>query len=324
MAVPFRFTIDSNVVAEVGGVRLYDLHTDVDAICRAHEAVAPLARRLGVAPPRPGLAGCTYVHASTLGCEVVITPQSAEPWAGPCISTPEQIDDLREPDDYLAAGIVPGRLALAAKLKRRCPGASDKIGHDLEGPVTTAVLIMGQDFFMLPYDDPARAHRLLEFVTRSAINYVKILRAHQRPPLTGGWQSMPDDFAGMFGPVQFAEFVVPYWNMLFEGLEAEQRGVHSELLRPEHLRYLTDVKLDVYDPGVNQYLTAEAVQRHCPVAYQLRLWPAQVRDHSAGELVKMYRRLASFEPVSIEFGLFDLAEEAKIAALLEVARELAQ
>ena len=324
MAVAFKFAIDSNVVAQAAGIRLYDLHTDVEAICRAHEAVAPLARRLGVAPPRPGLAGCAYVHASTIGCEVLITPDSAEPWAGPCISSPEQIDDLREPDDYLSAGIVPGRLALAAKLKRRCPDASEKIGHDLEGPVTTAALMMGQSFFMLPYDNPARAHRLLEFVTRSAINYIKIIRTHQHRPVSGSWQSMPDDFAGMFGPAQFAEFVVPYWNMLFEGLAAEQRGVHSELLRPEHMRFLADVKLDVYDPGVNQYLIPKAVRRHCPVPYQLRLWPAQVRDHSAAELVEMYRHLASFEPVSIEFGLFDLAEEAKIAALLEVARELAQ
>ena len=53
------------------------------------------------------------------------------------------------------------------------------------------------------------------------------------------------------------------------------------------------------------------------------MWPSEVRDHTAAELVEMYRYRASFEPVFISFALSCLSEEEKAAALLEVARELA-
>ncbi|MHC4716018.1 MAG: uroporphyrinogen decarboxylase family protein, partial [Planctomycetota bacterium] len=226
MGQRYHFGIVDTAVAESAGVSLYDLHTDVDAICRAYEAIAGVAERLGVDPPRPSLAGMAYPHVSALGNEVMITAESVEPWTRPCIHSPEDIDALAEPDDYLAAGIVPRRLELAAELKKRRPDASDHIGHDFEGPVTTAALMMGQDFFTLPYDDPARARRLLEFV-----NYARAIRAHQGRAVGGGRQGACDDFAGMFGPDLFGEFVVPYWNMLYEGLEADTRGLHSELLR---------------------------------------------------------------------------------------------
>jgi len=323
MGQRYHFGIAETAIAEAAGVTLYDLHTDVDAICRAYEAIVPVAERLGVDPPRPSLAGMAYPHVSTLGNEVMITADSAEPWTRPSIHSPEDIDALAEPEDYLAAGVVPERLALAAELKRRRPDASEHIGHDFEGPVTTAALMMGQDFFMLPYDDPARAHRLLEFVTRSIVRYARTIRAHQGRKVCGGRQGVCDDFAGIFGPELFAEFVVPYWNMLYEGLEAETRGLHSELLREGHLRFLADIRLNEYDPSVDQYLTPETLQRSCPVPFTLRMWPAEVRDHSAEELVAMYRRRAEFEPVFISFAMSCLDEEAKAAAMLEVARELA-
>jgi hypothetical protein len=323
MGQRYSFGIAVTAGAEAAGVPLHALHTDIDAICRARDALVPLAERLGVDPPRPGLAGLAYCHVSTLGCEVTISSESVEPWARPCISDPAEIDELTEPDDYLAAGVVPDRLALAERLKAARPDASTGIGHDYEGPVTTAALMMGQDFFTLPYDDPARAHRLMEFATRSAVNYARTLRAHQGRPVAGGRQGICDDFAGMFGPEQFAEFVAPYWEMMYQGLEAESRGMHSELLREEHMPFLAAAAIDEYDPSVDQYLTPETLKRSCPVPYTLRMWPSEVRDHSADELVEMYRYRASFEPVFISFALSCLSEEEKAAALLAVARELA-
>jgi hypothetical protein len=183
--------------------------------------------------------------------------------------------------------------------------------------------MMGQSFFMLPYDDPARAHRLMEFVTRTAVDYARAIRGFYGIRATGGRQGIPDDFAGIFPPELFAEFVVPYWNRLFEGLDAEDRRMHSELLREGHLRFLADIKLDEYDPSVDQYLTPEILQRSCPCPFTLRVWPAEVRDHSADELVAMYRRRASFNPTVITFAMGTLAQEPKAAALLAVARELA-
>jgi len=158
-------------------VPLDALHHDVDAICHAADAARPLAERLGVAPPKPHPAGFSYPHVSTLGAKVVFA-EGSEPNVLPCISRPQDIDALREPDDYMACGAVPERLATLAELKRRRPDAAGTIGHAYEGLVTTAVLLMGSDFLMLPSDDPARAHKLLRFCVESAVNYTRALTAH--------------------------------------------------------------------------------------------------------------------------------------------------
>ena len=320
--IPFHCGLGESLLAEVAGVPLDALHHDVDAICHAADAARPIAERLGVAPPKPHLAGFCYPHVSTLGAEVVFA-EGSEPNVVPCISRPQDIDDLCEPDDYMACGVVPERLATLAELKRRRPDASGSIGHPYEGPITTAALLMGSDFFMLPHDDPARAHKLLRFCVESAVNYTRALTAHFGGTLEPGSRGMPDDFAGMFGPAQFAEFVVPYWDLMFEKLEATQRHVHSELLRVEHLHHLAELNIATFDPSADQYVTPELLREHCPVPFTGRIQSWHIRDHSPAELQAMYRRIAACEPVSISFYIKDVSEEPKIAAILEVARELA-
>ncbi len=319
----FEFSLVDSLIAEVGGVAQPALHLDIDAICHCYEAIMPVAERLGIDPPRPRLAGLAYPHISTIGCEVHIKMDAAEPWVDPCIHTPEDIDNLREPDDYMSVGIISERLRLVEQLKARRPDASDWIGHEFEGPITTAVLMMGQDFFLLPYEDPKRAHKLLDFVTRSALNYVEALAAHRGRTIEPNLVGIPDDFAGMLPPDLFGEFVVPYWNMLYEGMKATERHLHSELLREAHMPFLEDVKIDIYDPSVDQYLPADVVARSCPCAYELRLWPAWVMAWPVEKLVDLYREFAGYDAVSITFAMGRLSEEPKIQRLLEVARELA-
>ncbi len=323
MGQRFAFSFADSLLADAAGVSHWDLHHDVDAMIAAAEAVAPVARRLGVDPPRPRMADSSYCHVSALGCEVVFPPENPEPWVRPIIRSPEDIDALAEPDDYLAAEAVRQRLALAEELKRRRADASDRIGHDYEGPVTTAVLLMGQDFFLLPTEDPARAHKLMDFCVRSAVNYTRALRRRQGRGLGPRRVGIPDDFAGIFGPRQFAEFVAPYWEKMYSALGATHRGLHSELLREAHLPFLEQLKIDEYDPSVDPYLPPEVLKRSCPVPFALRIWPSEVMSLPAGELVDLYRYRASFRPTVITFSLARLAEEEKIAALLKVARELA-
>ena len=321
---PYSFSISPPVAAALAGVSHYALHVDVDAIIKASDALIPLCKRLGVPVPVPQLYGMSYVHVSTIGVEVVNGPDVMEPSTKPCIRTPKDIDRLHEPEDYLACGIVPERLETVRRLKARRPDASDRIGHDLEGPVTTAELMMGPDFFTLPYDDPARARKLLQFCTTSAINYTRAIRACQGRPVRARTQGMPDDFGGIFPPEIFQEFVVPCWAQIYDGLgePGGTRTLHSELLREGHLGFLEELKIDSFDPSVDPHLPPEVLARACPVPWGLRIWPSVVRDLSADELVEKYRYFASFETQYIMFGMGDLSEEPKIAALLEVAREL--
>lgn len=319
---PFSFSFADALVAEAGAVPQAALHTDVDAICHAFDAVRPIAARLGVEPPQPRLAGLTYVHVSTLGATVSVEPDAPEPRITPCIRSPEEIDLLEEPRDYMSCPLVSQRLKLVEKLLERRPDAGTSIGHDFQGPITTAVLLMGQAFFVLPYEDPARAQRLLTFCVRSAVHYVRALRQHRGEAFQPGQRWLPDDFAGIFGPDKFRQLVIPAWDMMYEGLSATWRSLHSELLREEHLPLLAEARIGSFDPGTDQYLSPEALTRSCPALFTLRIRPADVRVLSAGELVQMYEHYASFHPGEITFGLESLADEAKIAALLETARRL--
>ena len=319
----YTFGFMDSLLAEVAGVHQAALHLDVEAIAKAYESIQPIAARLGIEAPTPRLAGLSYNHVSTLGANVTISYEAQEPFVTPCIRCPQDIDRLHEPDDYLTAGILPHRLEMLARLKQRCPTANVGIGHDYQGPVTSAALLMGQDFFMLPHDDPARAHRLLGFCVKSALNYSRALRLHQGRPIGPNHAGMCDDFGGMFGPGMFREFVLPYWEGMYSGQMATSRGLHCEMLREEHMPFLKQLRINEYDPSVDQYLPPEVLKRSCPVPYTLRMWPSEVLAHSAKELVEMYRHRASFRPIAISFHLDSLANESKIAALLEVARELA-
>jgi len=103
---PFEFGFGDTALAEAGGVPLDALHRDVDAICRAADAILPVAERLGVAAPKPHLAGFAYQHVSTLGCRIIFPPDS-EPKPIPIRRAPEDIDRLAEPEYYLTSGLVP-------------------------------------------------------------------------------------------------------------------------------------------------------------------------------------------------------------------------
>ena len=317
----FSFSFADSAIAESGGVPLDALHADVDAICRAYDCIKPVAERLGVDPPRPRLAGFCYAPMAGLGADIVF-PEDSEPAVRPMIGSPEEIDDLKEPDDYLASELTQKRLALAGELKRRRPDASGGIGHWVEGPATVATLIMGQDFFMLPYDDPERAHRLLAFAVRSMVHYAQAINDHMGAPIRPGPRGFPDDFAGMFPPALFGEFVAPYWDRLYEGLRATQRSVHSELLHIEHLPFLEQLDIVDFDPSADQYLTPEILRDHCPCRFSLSIHPWHVHDLSEAELRDLYRHLASLDPSVISFHMKSLDEEPKLRSLLEVAREM--
>lgn len=321
MGWEYGFGFTDAFVAETGGIPLSLFHFDARAIVKAFESMKPLAERLGVPPPVPRMAGFGYPHVAALGAEIVF-PENSEPKPVPVIKTPEDIDRLEEPADYLKAPLIRRKLDVLAELKKYCPGTPDFIGHSYEGPVTTSVLLMGQDFLTLPYDDPERAHRLLSFSTESALNYARAIARHLGAPyISGGRIGIPDDFAGMFPPALFEEFVVPYWRRLYEGLDSAERELHSELLRKEHLPFLKQLNIAVYDPGADQYLTPGMLAEYCPCAFTLRIQAWEIDNLPAEELEKLYCSLHGYKPLSVSFFMDSADEEPKIKRLLETAKK---
>ena len=317
----YSFGFAESALAQAAEVPLHALHSDVDAILKANEKIAPVAERLGVPVPRPHLAGFCYTPLAALGAEVVF-PKGSEPNVRPLLASAEEIDRLEEPEDYLQAELIQQRLDTLERLKRRRPDAANSIGHNLEGPLTTATLLLGPKFMTLVYDDPERSHRLLDFSVRTASGYCQAITEHLGGSIRPSRRGIPDDFAGLFPPHLFEEFAVPYLNDLYERLQATERRLHSELLRVNHLRYLKDMRIDEFDPSADQYLTPEQLKENCPCSFMLRILSWHVHDMSAKELQEYYRYLATFEPTLISFSLWRLEDEPKVQALFKVAREL--
>jgi hypothetical protein len=315
----FEFGFTDPVLAELASVTQRDLHFDVDAIVKAYKLAGELAADFGVPAPLPRLAEFTYTHIVALGTQVSFTEYEPKPTT--LLASPEAIDDLREPDDYLAADLIQQRLKLARELVRRWPGAPHFIGHLFEGPVTTASLLLGPAFFTLPYDDPVRAHRLMQFSVTSAFHYARAITRHFEGVEGAFPQGFPDDFAGIIPPKLFGEFVVPYWEQVFQQLNSSQRFVHSELLRVGHLPFLRDLRVDCYDPSADQYMTPDLLQQHCPTRFQLRIQDWDIANLSAVELQRMYRHYSTYNPQVISFYLSRLEDVPKVKALLDVARE---
>ncbi len=325
MAQKFGIGIADSLMAEAAGISLKSMHFDLDAMIKASEAIRPLTVELGVPPPDPHIAGFGYPHLASLGAHIEF-PEGGEPSVFPMVKSPEDIDALKEPDDFLAAPLIQTRLKLVAELgQRNKDWASQRIGHPMEGPITTAVLLMGQDFLTLPYDDPVRAHRLLTFCTDSALHYIQALDRHfnGEQSMVPGPGGIPDDFAGLLPPSLFDEFVVPYWDRFYEGQQATHRSLHSELLREDHLPYLQKAKINQFDPGADQYLTPELLSRkcHCPFQTLIKSW--EINDQTADELEEFYRAIAACKPVHIRFAMDKMDQLGKIKRLLKIARELA-
>jgi len=321
MGQKFYFGFSDHLLLEVGNINFYQLHFEPEAIIKAYEKLKEIAEELEISSPIPRMAGFCYPHIASLGAHIEF-PEDGEPKPFPLIKNIEDIDKLKEPEDYLKAPIIQKKLKTLEDLKKYVPETPNTIGHIYEGPITTAVLLMGQDFFILVYENPEKAHKLLDFCVNSSLNYAKTILNYFGEGIKEGPKGIPDDFAGILPPKLFPEFVLPYWDRMYKELKATGRHLHSELLREEHLKFLKDLKIDVFDPSADQYLNGEILKDKCPCKFTLRIQSWEIFNFSEDELEKLYIKLSSYNPVSISFSLDRLVDLPKIKRLLKIAREL--
>ncbi|MCM8810757.1 MAG: hypothetical protein NC917_03815 [Candidatus Omnitrophica bacterium] len=320
MGQNFSFGFSDHLLLELGEINFYQLHFEPNSIVKAYEKLKEIAEELQVPAPIPKMAGFAYPHIASLGTKIEF-PIDGEPKPFPLIKNLEDIDNLKEPEDYLSAPLIQKKLKTLSELKKLVPETPNTIGHLFEGPITTAVLLMGQEFFILVYENPEKAKKLLDFSVKSALNYTKTILNYFGKEIKEGPKGIPDDFAGILRPELFPEFVIPYWEKIYEGLKATERHLHSELLREKHLKFLKDVKIDLFDPGTDQYLDGEILSKSCPCKYTLKIKSWEIFNLNEDELERLYIKLTTYKPVLIDFSLDRLVDLPKIKRLLKIARE---
>ncbi|MDP6038021.1 MAG: uroporphyrinogen decarboxylase family protein, partial [Candidatus Latescibacteria bacterium] len=260
--VPFTWYVASGMptYSALSGVRFDRIFQESDAIIEAYSVGHPKAVEIFGPDVRyggPGWAGISYGHVNCLGSQLTF-PKDSEVAHKPIYSSlAEGIEALQQNVDWASAGMMPFYLDLWQKLKDAFPDKDISFGgFGLEGPITTAWELRGHDFFTDPYDDPERCKEFLHLVTESIVDYAKFIRSLNGQPAFADSGSLYDDVASMFSPHTWPEFLLPFHEQFFKAQTSGRRRAHIENLTTAHLRFLDDLGLDTFDPGVTPGLKA--------------------------------------------------------------------
>ena len=256
-----------DIIPYLAGVTMRDFFLSKEKCLYAwHQGTAALLEFYGgLFPMRsPSPPPNSYGHLICIGAPVSF-PEHGEPnitaFAG---SIDEAIDILHEKKgaDFTAHPMFQHYLEIWEHLKTAYPGLPFG-GFGDQGPLTSAVLMRGQDFLLDIYDEPEKSKEFLRLLTDSTIDYAKQLRRINNQPEVLAYGGMVDDHASLIPPHMWDEFVLPYWNQRFAGLSSgTTREVHVENLMPQHLECLNRANITHFQPSVSDMITLEAIKEH--------------------------------------------------------------
>jgi uroporphyrinogen-III decarboxylase len=257
--VLWRLAVPPEVETEYAGTRLGEYYSRAEVMLYTQiVARERLLALYGVDIGGPHVSVPAYLGVAELGADLVL-PEDDPPMLrnqGKVLQEEAALRALRPVDPRHSRWL--GRYlrmqdVISAKL-----GAPVPCGDGQEGPITSAVLLRGEEFYIDVLERPRLAHQLLQVVTETFVAFRLYVR--ERNGLgKAGPVGIADDLAGTLPPALWPEFVVPYWDLVYRELGATERSVHTELLRPAHLRFLVELGTDSYDPGNDQFLSLSDV-----------------------------------------------------------------
>ena len=317
--------IPPEVKCEYAGITQGAFHTDLEAAIQVFErfpqrfeAATGHRTRLSYS-----VLGTAYEGVAALGGQLVFPEdhQSMIANQGRILTTPEQVDSLAVPDPWESDRF---RLQVDQyhELKRRFGDLAGGGMGGQEGPITTAGLLRGEQFFVDCAVDPDRAHRLLDVCTEMFIRWRRVVMevtGSTRPTVAG----ICDDYAGMLGPDMFPEFVVPYYRRIYETLGTHGGHLHTELVRREHLPHLHGLGLTSINFAEDDYLSIAEVQQELPdVPFSWHIKTvSEMLQGTPGLIRRRFREIAAEGITQINCELTVGTPPENIRAFLEVAAE---
>jgi hypothetical protein len=244
----------------------------------------------------------SYAHLICLGAEYSF-PEGGEPNIKPLYSNiDEAIDALKAKKgmNFHRQPIIQHYIKCIDVLRHELPEVNIPFcGPYSQGPFTSAMLLRGQDFIFDMVDEPDKAKEFLTLLTDSIIEYRHFISCmNGLPPLdpdsSSIWINPPrepigpvlmDDFAALASPDMWPDFVIPFWNRLFEGITTgTHRFVHCEDMYPQQLKYLKDAKVTYYQPSVSKKLTIKSIKTNTDIFFDWLLYSFYIVDMSDNEI----------------------------------------
>jgi uroporphyrinogen-III decarboxylase len=328
VSVPWRIAIPAEVRCEYAGTKQGDYYTDIETYLYT-ESVFPerFEQATGYRPPSGlGVPMTAYEGVAALGGELLF-PAAHQPMIhnqGRILPTPQAIDALTVPDPLQQGQRFQAHIKTWHDLCRRFPDHRVGLSAGQEGPVTTAVLLRGTDFFVDCLLDPVRAHRLLSVCTDTYIAFVRAVRQ-----VTGASQAgsvgIADDHAGNLSPAMWPELVLPYYQRIYGQLNATRRSMHTELVRRRHLPLLRELHLDHLNFGENQYITVRDVVEalNVPFDWHIKTVPEMLQG-TPEQIRTSYRQAVLDGAPEMVCELTVGTPPENVRAFIEVAQEHAR
>jgi uroporphyrinogen-III decarboxylase len=325
-SIPWRIAIPAEVRCEYAGTLQGDYYTNLETYLYTERAFPDrFEQATGYRPPSDlGVPMTAYEGVAALGGELLF-PAEHQPMIrnqGRIVQTPQQIEALQVPDPRQSPRFQ-RHVETWHVLRERYPGQRVGLSAGQEGPVTTAVLLRGTDFFIDCVLDPPRAHRLLQACTETYVAFVRAVREVTHAP-QGGGLGIADDHAGNLSPAMWPEYVLPYYAQIYEQLGTTRRSMHTELVRTGHLPLLKQLDLDHINYGENQYLGVRDVVEGLgvPFDWHIKTVPQMLQGTPAQIQAAYHQAVADGAPEMIcELTVGTPVEN--IRAFIKVAQEVA-
>jgi uroporphyrinogen-III decarboxylase len=323
--IKWHLLIPAEVQCEYAGVHQSDYYSDIEKtieVCQIYPKRFETAT--GYSSPISYSAPVTaYEGVAALGGELVLS-KDHQPMIrdqGRVLVSLEQVDKLEAPDPWQNRRFL-RHVGLYRELKRRF---GDQVSGGLagqEGPITTAGLLRGEEFFFDCMANPAHAHRLLDVCTEVFIRWT---RASQKvTEETANVVAICDDYAGMLGPDLWPEFVLPYYRRIIDALGPNGCWMHTELVHRQHLPLLRDMNIIYINFAENQYITIRDVFEELPktpfgwhilsVKDMLQGTPASIKAR--------YREIVAAGVNEVRCELTVGTPPENICAFVDIAREM--
>jgi uroporphyrinogen decarboxylase len=189
---------------------------------------------------------CT--EPSAFGSRMVFLEKNL-PHAERILSGIEAVDSLPQPN-VRTDGLLPFMISRLRNNQEEIIKADHQIRFAVaRGPLNIASFLMGTTEFMMALAmDPEGSHKLLKKITDFVCDWV----AWQKecfPSIDG--VLILDDIIGFVGEVEFEEFVLPYFNRIFESANVKVKFLHNDAEGLITASYLKKMGVNMFNFSFN-------------------------------------------------------------------------
>ena len=315
----YEFAIEEEYACMLSGVALHDFYSSPKTMYQVlRHAKVWLEEKFGAGrfvSFYPMLS--SYAEASLLGLDIEFPPGNESPWpkAGHIF---ESIQDAAAVQMRFGhQNDLVSRTLDFYRQMREMAGSDEEIVIEkcVNGPITTGIMLRGQDLFLDMYDDPEETEKFLAKVTDASIFIREKIEEATGKPMVSTW--IYDDFAGMLPPDLYLRYAIPCYRRIYDHFGRFGRILHSEYLHPKHLQ-IAKKELDItyFNPASAENLTIAQVAEVMGSHFDWQIKPADLLLKEDELSALMDAVLAERPPMISIYPYWGVKEDA-IALVLE-------